>query len=143
MVGGVYPHVVSAVDEDGNETGGIRLPFVSVPLATHTGWNVRHAEIGGAGQTLSTGGATGGTLRGSTIPFPATKKEREASGDPRPSIEERYESRAHYQELVRGATRRLVDQAYLLEEDADAMVELAGRHYDLMSAGVRAPQAAD
>ena len=142
-VGGVYPHVVSAVDEDGNETGGIRLPFVSVPLATHTGWNVRHAEIGGAGQTLSTGGATGGTLRGSTIPFPATKKEREASGDPRLSIEERYESKVHYQELVRQSTQRLVDQAYLLEEDADDMVELAGRHYDLMSAGVRAPQAAD
>ena len=143
VVGGVYPHVVSAVDEDGNETGGIRLPFVSVPLATHTGWNVRHAEIGGAGQTLSTGGATGGTLRGSTIPFPATRKEREASGDPRLSIEERYESKVHYQELVRQSTQRLVDQGYLLEEDADAMVELGGRHYDLMSAGVRAPQAAD
>ncbi len=143
VVGGVYPHVVSAVDEDGNETGGIRLPFVSVPLATHTGWNVRHAEIGGAGQTLSTGGATGGTLRGSTIPFPATRKDREASGDPRLSIEERYESRGHYQELVRQATQGLVDQGYLLEEDADAMVELGGRHYDLMSAGVRAPQAAD
>ena len=143
MVGGVYPHVVSAVDEDGNETGGIRLPFVSVPLATHTGWNVRHAEIGGAGQTLSTGGATGGTLRGSTIPFPATRKEREESGDPRLSIEERYESKVHYQELVRQSTQRLVDQAYLLEEDADAMVELGGRHYDLMSAGVRSPQAAD
>ena len=143
VIGGVYPHLVSAVNADGNETGGVPLPFVSTPLATHTGWNVRHAEIGGDGQTLSTGGATGGTLRGSTIPFPATRSEREASGDPRLSIEERYESKAHYQELVRQSTQGLIQQGYLLEEDADAMVELGGRHYDLMSAGVKAPQAAD
>ena len=142
-VGAVYPHLVSAVDEDGNETGGIRLPFVSVPLATHMGWNVRHAEIGGTGQTLSTGGATGGTLRGSTVPFPATKKDRESSGDPRLSIEERYESKEQYQELVRQAALRLVEEGYLLEEDVLPMVELGGNHYDLMSAGAFTPQAAD
>ena len=143
IFGGVYPSLVSAVDEDGNETGGVRLPFVSVPLATHMGWNVRHADIGGAGQTLSTGGATGGTLRGSTVPFPATRQEREDTGDPRLSIEERYDSREHYQDLIRQAAAELVGQGYLLEEDVEPMVELGGRHYDLMSAGALAPQPAD
>jgi len=140
VIGKVYPHLVSAVDQDGNETGGVRLPFITAPLASHTGWNVRHAKMGGAGQTLSTGGASGGTLRGSTMPFPATKQEREASGDPRLSIEERYASKDQYQGLVRQAAQELVDQRYLLDEDVEPMVELGGRHYDLMSAGVLAAQ---
>ena len=140
VVGKVYPHLVSAVDQDGNETGGIPLPFVSVPLASHTGWNVRHLDMGGTGQTLSTGGASGGTLRGSTIPFPATRQEREDSGDPRRSIEERYQSKEQYQGLVQQAAQKLVDQGYLLAEDVEPMVELGGRHYDLMGAGVLAAQ---
>ena len=79
-VGRDYPRLVSQVDADGNEVAGIRLPLVSAPLATHLGWNRRHADIGGEGQTLSTGGASGGTLRGSSIPFAATRSEQEANG---------------------------------------------------------------
>ena len=141
-IGRVYPHLVSAVDEDGNELAGVRLPFVTVPLATHTGWNTRHADMGGDGQTLSTGGASGGTLRGSSIPFPATKEDRLATGDPRLSVEERYDSREHYQSLVGQAARDLVGQGYLLEEDVEGLVELGGRHYDLMSQPAREPQPA-
>ena len=33
-----------AVDADGNETDGIRLPPIAVPLATYTGWNVYRNE---------------------------------------------------------------------------------------------------
>jgi hypothetical protein len=39
-------------------------------------------------------------LTGSTVPFAATKEEREARGDPRPSIAERYASRDVYLEQV-------------------------------------------
>ncbi len=141
-IGRVYPHLVSAVDRDGNELGGIRLPFVTVPLATHTGWNTRHADMGGEGQTLSTGGASGGTLKGSSIPFPPTKEEREATGDPRLSLEERYDSREHYQDLVGKAAQNLVDQGYLLEEDVERLVSVGGRHYDLLSSPVREAQPA-
>ena len=42
------PHYVSALDEDGNETAGVRLPDVTVPLATFTGWNVRSSCALGA-----------------------------------------------------------------------------------------------
>lgn len=37
---------VPAIDDTGNEIGGIRLPEVAVPLGVHTGWNLRHPDIG-------------------------------------------------------------------------------------------------
>ena len=132
-VGKVFPHRVSAVDDDANELAGIRMPFVSVPLATYAGWNLRHADIGGAGQVMGTGGASGGTLRGSTIPFAATRTEREVSGDQRLSIEERYDSRDHYLGLVKNAVRKLIGQRYLLEEDSEPVVAMAAEHYDLFT----------
>ncbi len=132
-IGEVYPSLVSAVDEDANELSGIRLPFITVPLATHTGWNIRHPDSGGAGQVIGTGGASGGTLRGSTVPFSATRKERETSGDSRLSIEERYASKEQYLELVEQAARKLVDQRYLLEEDLVTITGQAAEHYDFFA----------
>jgi hypothetical protein len=122
-VGKPYPNLVSAVDEDGNELAGIRLPDISVPLATYTGWNVRHPDIGGPGQTLS--------LLGSTIPFPATQAERQAAGDPRPSIEERYLAKEDYLGRVKQAAEALVQQDYLLAEDLPTVTEQASQRYDL------------
>jgi hypothetical protein len=122
-VGRPYTNLVSAVDEDGNELAGIRLPDISVPLATYTGWNVRHPDMGGPGQTLS--------LLGSTIPFPATRAEREASGDPRRSIEERYPAKEDYLRRVRHPAEALVGQGYLLAEDLPTVTEQASQRYDL------------
>ena len=135
-VGRDYPCLVSQVDADGNELAGIRLPLVSVPLATHLGWNRRHADIGGEGQTLSTGGASGGTLRGSSIPFAATLSEREETGDPRLSIEERYASRQDFLEKIENAARELVADGYLLEEDVEAIIAQAAEHYTAMGGRV-------
>ena len=77
-----YPDYVSTVDWDGNETSGIRMPDVSVPVATHTGFNPRHPETGGNGQLLE--------YVGSTLPFAKDAEGREATGDSRLSIAERY-----------------------------------------------------
>ncbi len=55
--GETYPPLVSGIDADGNELAGIRLPDLTVPLATHTGWNLRHADIGNTGLVI---GITGG-----------------------------------------------------------------------------------
>jgi Alpha/beta hydrolase domain len=132
-VGKPYPNLVSAVDEDGNELAGIRLPDITVPLATYTGWNLRHADIGGPGQTLS--------LLGSTIPFPAMKAERQASGDPRPSIEERYLSKEDYLGRVKQAAEALVQQGYLLAEDLPTVAEQASQRYDLFRGRVGVPKA--
>ena len=139
-VGRDYPCLVSQVDADGNEVAGIRLPLVSVPLATHLGWNRRHADIGGEGQTLSTGGASGGTLRGSSIPFAVTRSEREETGDPRLSIEERYASRRDFLEKIENAAREQVAVGYLLEEDVEPLVAQAGEHYEVMAGQVQEVQ---
>jgi len=125
VVGKPFPSLVPAVDSDGNELRGIRLPDVAVPLATHTGWNVRHPDMGGPGQVIK--------QIGSTIPFPATKEEREATNDPRPSIEERYASKEDYLAQVRRVAQDLVDQRYLLAEDAARVEQQAAQRYDLFS----------
>ena len=114
--------LVSAVDADGNEIGGIALPEVAVPLGAHTGWTLRHASIGGEAQRL--------VFAGATIPFARTRRAREASGDPRPSIEERYRSRDGYLERVRRAAAALVAQRFMLEEDIELTVALAARAWD-------------
>jgi hypothetical protein len=134
LVGKPYPCLVPAIDQDGNETCGILLPFHTVPLATYTGWNRRHADTGGTGQILATGGGSGGTLLGATLPFPATRQQREATGDPRRSIAERYASREAYLEQVQQAAHALLQQRYLLAEDLATMVDQATRHYDALTA---------
>ena len=68
-----------------------------------------HPDIGGQSQVLAAGGASGDTVRGSTTPFPATREERERSGNPRHSIGERYPSKGDYLERVRRAGQALVD----------------------------------
>jgi hypothetical protein len=117
-----YGTRVSAVNADGNEVGGVILPELAVPLATHTGWNLRHADIGGVEQLL--------VFAGATLPFARTAREREASGDPRPSIAERYGARDAYLALVRDAARVLVKDGYLLEEDVETSAAFAARMWD-------------
>lgn len=69
-------------------------------------------------------------MQGSTFPFAATRAEREQRSDPRPSIEERYRDREEYLAQVRAAAEALVAQRYLLAEDVDLAVQLAGERYD-------------
>jgi hypothetical protein len=54
-----------------------------------------------------------------------SKAQREADGDPRPSLEERYGSRAVYVARVRTAADALVRERLLLPEDAEAYVQAA------------------
>ncbi len=116
-----YPCAVSALDVDGNETAGVRMPDVSVPVATHLGFNPRHAGSGGAGQVID--------YFGSTVPFARTAAERERLGDPRASLEERHPSIAAYEDAVRSAARQLVAERHLLPEDVELCVRLARRRY--------------
>jgi hypothetical protein len=120
--GPVYGTRVSAVDDDGNETAGIAVPEVAVPLATHTGWNLRHPEIGGADQMLYFAGAT--------LPFPKTRADRERSADPRRAIAERYASREDYLARVREAAKALAAAGYLLDEDIDTSLTFAAKFWE-------------
>ncbi len=107
-----YPLFFPPIDADGNPHGGILLPDIAVPIATFSGRNVR-AEGFSAGELCG--------LSGSYIPFAATKQERLASGDPRLSLEERYESPQDYADKRKQAVDTLVQQGFVLPEDAEAL----------------------
>ena len=135
--GETYPAVVSDIDADFNETAGIRLPDLTVPVATYTGWNLRHP---GAGNPDLYIGVTGG-FAGWTLPFAPSAAEREASGDPRSSIEERYESRESYLRQVREAAESLIDDGYLLAEDLEDVEDRAALKHDHFTAPADGPEA--
>jgi hypothetical protein len=116
------PFLVPKVDADGNETSGIRVPELAVPLATTTGWNFRAERIGNP--------ATLYALLGSYLPFARTKAEREARRDPRLSIEERYRDRDDYLQRIRTAAASLVKDRFLLQDDVDDVIQRATRHWE-------------
>jgi hypothetical protein len=125
--------MVPQVDGDGNELAGISFPDVSVPLATYTGWNFRHPAIGQPGEILP--------LAGSYIPLPLTRAAQQANHDPRPSVEERYGSRARYQAIVADRAEDLVEAGYMLQEDLDIVVARAMARFDDMAKGTPLAQA--
>jgi hypothetical protein len=118
-VGPPYRTLVPAVDADGNELAGIRLPDVAVPLGTFTGWNLRAAEYGAEGMLAG--------LHGSYLPFARTADERRQRGDPRPSVLERYPTREVYLARMTGAALRLQQEAFRLEADAVAVLRTASQ----------------
>ena len=111
--GAGYTVLVPAVDGDGNDVPGVRLPWISVPLATYTGWNLQSGE--------SAEGELAGLL-GSSIPLPITRREREADGDPRLSLEERYRNLDEYVDQVRAHIDTLIQTGLMLAEDSDALL---------------------
>lgn len=111
---GPYALFLPMVDVDGHDIAGIRLPDIEVPLATHTGWNVRRGRASPAPLC----GANG-----LSVPFAATPR----AGDPRRSISQRYPSRIEYAKAVALAARSLRDQGLMLQEDVDRYIERARR----------------
>lgn len=111
-----YQLLVPQVDADGNDLAGVRSVTLRVPVGTYTGWNLGRAERFEDGFC---------SLSGSHIPFAPTRAERERNGDPRPSLEERYASRDAYVAQVRAAAAELVQQRFLLPEDAARIVAQA------------------
>ncbi|HEX4031883.1 MAG TPA: alpha/beta hydrolase domain-containing protein [Terracidiphilus sp.] len=121
-VGAAFPVLVPQVNADGNERDGVRLPEITVPLATYAGWNLRDPSIGAPDQRVS--------FEASYIPFPRTAADRAASGDPRRSIAERYAGRADYLERYAQAVDELVRQRWILEEDRAALLARGAMEWD-------------
>jgi hypothetical protein len=107
--GPIYPSFVPKTDSDGNDIAGVRLPDVTVPLATYTGWALRSGPQANDGCEAA----------GQYIPFARTEADRLASGDPRPSVEERYPSFGEYYSEVIRAIDGLVKTRLMLCEDAE------------------------
>ncbi len=110
-----YPGLLPQVDADGNDVGGLRSTTLQVPLGTYTGWNTR--AVG-----YSEGDSC--DLTGSFIPFALSEGSRKG-GDPRSSLAARYGSHAGYVNAVAQAAAKLVQQGYLLQDDAVATVNTA------------------
>ncbi len=116
---GRFAVLVPRADTDGMAVAGVRMPVLEAPRATHTAWNPRAEDHGGPGVLCP--------LQGAVLPLAATRAEREAQGDPRPSLEERYPTPAAYAAAVRAAADRLVAERLLLPEDAAAISAEAGQ----------------
>ena len=121
-VGAAFPVLVPQVNEDGNEVDGVRLPELTVPLATYTGWSLRDPSIGAPDQRCA--------FAGSSVVFARTAEERKKSGDPRKSIAERYASREDYLSRFTKALDELVSARWILPEDRAPMVQLGEREWE-------------
>ena len=117
-----FPVLVPQTDADGNDLGGVRLPELQVPLATYTGWNLRDPSIGAPDLRLS--------FLGSFLPLARDPSEREKSGDPRPSVAERYGSREEYLGKFAEAAMNLIKDRFLLREDLAAVLERGQREWN-------------
>ena len=115
----VLPLLVVKVDADGNEVAGVKSPLQMAPLGTYTGWNVLSSGVF-KGQMCQFTSPVGGF-----IPFAKTKVERLASSDPRPSLEERYHTHDGYVRAVTAAAGKLVEEGFLRQADAQAMIRQA------------------
>ena len=114
-----YPVLVPAIDADGNERAGLRLPEQAVPAATTTGWSLRSAAAGAEGELCM--------LDGMALPFARNAAEREAAKDPRPSLAERYQDKSTYVSRLRAAAQDLVRRGFYLEEDVEKTAARAAR----------------
>jgi predicted nucleic acid-binding protein len=113
QLGAIYPSYVPKWDSDGNEIAGIRLPELTVPLATYTGWGLRSGPQADDGCESS----------GQYIPFAKTKADRIAAGDPRPSVEERYASFGQYRSAVVNAVDDMIKNRLMVCSDTTAEVK--------------------
>jgi hypothetical protein len=120
-LGAPYPALVPRVDDDGNETPGIHMPELRVPLATYTGWNLRDPNTGAADHLVP--------LTGGEILFPKTRADREKAGDPRQSIEERYRDEQDYLRRAEAMAQELARQRFVLASDVPLVVTRARQHY--------------
>jgi hypothetical protein len=121
-VGKSFPALVPQVDADGNERDGVRLPEITVPLATIASWNLRDPSIGAPDQRVS--------FEASYLPFPKTAAERQKAGDPRKSIAERYSSRDDYLARYRTSLDDLVKRRWILPEDRAALLLRGEQEWD-------------
>jgi hypothetical protein len=110
------PTLVPRVNADGNETSGVPSVLHQAPLGTYLGWNL-------AGTGFFAGQICG--FQGAYVPFAATKVERDRTGDPRWSLEERYGTREGYVCTVTRAANQAVQDRFLLAADAARFVREA------------------
>jgi hypothetical protein len=121
-VGPAFPVLVPQVDADGNERDGVRLPEISVPLATYASWNLRDPSIGAPNQRVA--------FEASYLPFPQTAADRQRTKDPRKSIAERYHDRDDYMTRYKAAVDDLMTARWILREDRDSLLNRGAQEWN-------------
>jgi hypothetical protein len=111
-----YGILVPQADADGMDLGGVKSVYQQAPIGSYMAWNVARPGRFEDGFCI---------FQGAFVPFARTKAEREQTGDPRPSMEERYTTKDAYVAAVRRATEALVRQRTLLPADAALLVKQA------------------
>jgi hypothetical protein len=110
VTGPARPCVVSALDDDGNELAGVRLPDVAVPLGISFGWNPELPRPGVPVELWN--------LLGGRVPFPPDE------------IVRRYGSRAGYLARVRAVVDDLVTAGHVLAGDVEQILLGAAEGWD-------------
>jgi hypothetical protein len=105
-----YAALVPATDTNGNELGGVRMPFLTTPVATFHPWNLRDPRAGFPQYRAS--------FLGSVVPFP----------------KEKLPPRDEYLGRFTSDTLKLVEERYLVKEDVFDLVKRAGELYDWVAA---------
>ena len=108
--GAEYAAFVSDVDADWNETAGVRLPDLTSPVGSHSGWNPRHPDNGAPELAAHFVGFT--------------------TFWPRDDIIRRYGGRESYERRVAADAKTLVAAGRILAEDERLVVENALARYD-------------
>ncbi len=117
-----YPCGVSAVDGDGNEIAGVRTLEMRAPLATYTPW--RRWDYPNSFTAMTD------YFTGAVAPFPRTAAEKALFDDPRPAIEDLYNSKDAFLGEVRARAEEMSREGFLLPEDIEDNVALQGRIWD-------------
>ena len=125
-IGQAFPVLVPAIDADGNERDGVRLPEISVPLASYLSWNLRDPSIGAPNERVA--------FELSFVPFPRNEAERQRARDPRRSIADRYEDHDDYIARFANALDKLIQQRFILPEDHSAILQRGEQEWDLATA---------
>lgn len=111
-----WPIFVPAIDADGNDLPGIRLPQLTAPTATVLSWNLRKPGYGEGDLCLIYGGY---------VPFAADRASR--GDDPRPSLAERYPTPGSREAKEQQTISTLVRDRLMLEADREAVLRPVGR----------------
>ena len=123
-----YKVLVPRCDADGNALGCLLPPEVAVPVATHTGWNLRSKAAGAENELVS--------LKGSYLPFAVTEAQRLKAEDPRRSLQQRYGSFEVYIRRLKEQCAQLQRKGYLLEEDVQRIVATQQARMKSVFAGI-------
>ena len=116
--GAMYPCYVSDVDSNLNEIAGIRLPEITHPIGSHTGWNVRNPQTGATDQIVP--------MKGFSLWFGKNSNDK----DPREKINVKYSSINQYKEKILSESQKLAKQKYILDEDIELVTNNAIERFE-------------